>query len=133
MPASYQGTLFQSGSEPIANLNLHKGMSRVRQSNELRFLDGLNREHVIGRESNTELEARIESYELAYRMQAEAPEAIDLESESESVQKLYGLDQEETRIFGRQCSMARRLVERGVRFVQLYHGAGSKWDSHSGM
>ena len=133
MPASYQGTLFQSGSEPIANLNLPKGMSRVRQSNELRFLDGLNREHVIGRESNTELEARIESYELAYRMQAEAPEAIDLESESESVQKLYGLDQEETRIFGRQCLMARRLVERGVRFVQLYHGAGSKWDSHSGM
>jgi hypothetical protein len=130
MPASYQGTLFQSGSEPIANLNLPKGMSRVRQSNELRFLDGLNREHVIGRESNTELEARIESYELAYRMQAEAPEAIDLESESESVQKLYGLDQEETRIFGRQCLMARRLV---VRFVQLYHGAGSKWDSHSGM
>ncbi|MGE4550586.1 MAG: DUF1501 domain-containing protein, partial [Opitutales bacterium] len=75
----------------------------------------------------------IRSYELAARMQAEAPEAIDLSGESQATQHLYGLDQEQTKIFGRQCLMARRLVERGVRFVQLYHGAGSKWDSHSGM
>jgi len=133
MPASYQGTLFQSGNEPIANLNLPKGVSKTRQGSKLKFLDELNQAHLSGRQSNTELEARIQSYELAYRMQAEAPEAIDLESESESVKKLYGLDQEHTRVYGRQCLMARRMVERGVRFVQLYHGAGSKWDSHSGM
>ena len=133
MPASYQGTLFQSGEEPIANLNLPKGVSAERQAGKLEFLDQLNEGHLSGRQSNTELEARIESYELAYRMQAQAPEAIDLESEPESVRSLYGLDQDHTRIYGRQCLMARRLVERGVRFVQLYHGAGSKWDSHSGM
>jgi len=133
MPASFQGTLFQSGSEPIANLNLPKEVSPDRQRSKLAFLDHLNQEHLIGRESNSELEARIQSYELAYRMQSEAPEAMDLESESESMKALYGLDQEHTQVFGRQCLMARRLVERGVRFVQLYHGAGSKWDSHSGM
>ena len=133
MPASYQGTLFESGDEPVANLNLPKGVSIKRQSSKLSFLDQLNQKHLQGRQSNTELEARIQSYELAYRMQAEAPEAIDLESESTGIKKLYGLEEEQTKIFGRQCLMARRLVERGVRFVQLYHGAGSKWDSHSGM
>ena len=133
MPASYQGTLFESGDEPVANLNLPKGMTVQRQSGKLAFLDRLNQRHLTGRQSNTELEARIQSYELAHRMQAEAPEAIDLESESAGMKSLYGLDQDDTRVFGRQCLMARRLVERGVRFVQLYHGAGSKWDSHSGM
>ncbi len=133
MPASYQGTLFESGNEPVANLNLPKGITAKRQSGKLAFLEQLNQQHLVGRQSNTELEARIESYELAYRMQAEAPEAIDLESESEAVKSLYGLDQEQTKVYGRQCLMARRLIERGVRFVQLYHGAGSKWDSHSGM
>ena len=133
MPASYQGALFESGAEPVANLNLPKGVTLPRQSGKLEFLDQLNQRHLAGRQSNTELEARIRSYELAYRMQAEAPEAIDLESESAGVKSMYGLDQDQTRVFGRQCLMARRLVERGVRFVQLYHGAGSKWDSHSGM
>lgn len=133
MPASYQGTLFESGTEPVANLNLPKGITGERQSGKLAFLDQLNQGHLRGRQSNTELEARIQSYELAYRMQAEAPEAIDLESESEGMKSMYGLDEDHTRVFGRQCLMARRLVERGVRFVQLYHGAGSKWDSHSGM
>ena len=133
MPASYQGTLFESGDEPVTNLNLPKGMTVQRQSGKLAFLDRLNQRHLTGRQSNTELEARIQSYELAHRMQAEAPEAIDLESESAGMKSLYGLDQDDTRVFGRQCLMARRLVERGVRFVQLYHGAGSKWDSHSGM
>ncbi|MFT6862518.1 MAG: hypothetical protein ACJAVK_001076 [Akkermansiaceae bacterium] len=133
MPASYQGTLFESGDEPVANLNLPRGVSSGRQRGKLAFLEHLNQGHLRGRQSNTELEARIQSYELAYRMQAEAPEAIDLESESQEVKKRYGLGENNTEVFGRQCLMARRLVERGVRFVQLYHGAGSKWDSHSGM
>ena len=133
MPASYQGTLFESGEEPVANLNLPKGMTEKRQRGKLAFLERLNKGHLKERQSNVELEARIRSYELAYRMQAEAPEAIDLESESVGVKKLYGLEEDDTKVFGRQCLMARRLVERGVRFVQLYHGAGSKWDSHSGM
>jgi len=133
MPASFQGTLFESGNEPIANLNLPKGVGMTRQRAKLGFLDQLNQNHLEGRQSNSELEARIQSYELAYHMQAEAPEAIDLESESKSTKSLYGLDQDHTKVFGKQCLMARRLVERGVRFVQLYHGAGSKWDSHSGM
>ncbi|MFT6241650.1 MAG: hypothetical protein ACI9NQ_000281 [Paracoccaceae bacterium] len=133
MPASYQGTLFESGDEPVANLNLPEGVTGLRQKGKLAFLNQLNQRHLRGRQSNTELEARIQSYELAYRMQAEAPEAIDLESESAGVKSMYGLEQDHTRVFGRQCLMARRMVERGVRFVQLYHGAGSKWDSHSGM
>lgn len=133
MPASYQGTLFEPGDEPVAHLHRPQGISARRQRGKLAFLDQLNQGHLEGRDSHTELEARIRSYELAYRMQAEAPEAIDLESESPAVQKMYGLGQDHTRVFGRQCLMARRLVERGVRFVQLYHGAGSKWDSHAGM
>ena len=133
LPASYQGTLFEAGANPVANLRRPKDTTESLQDRKLGFLEGLNRAHRVGRESNTELEARIESYELAYRMQAEAPEAIDLESETQSVKSLYGLDKDHTRTFGRQCLMARRLVERGVRFVQLYHGAGSKWDSHAGM
>ncbi|ADV60878.1 protein of unknown function DUF1501 [Isosphaera pallida ATCC 43644] len=79
----------------------------------------------------TELEARIRSYELAFRMQAEAPEAVDLSNETEETKALYGMDDPVTTPFGRTCLLARRLVERGVRFIQLYHGAGSRWDSHA--
>ncbi|MFK7820088.1 MAG: DUF1501 domain-containing protein, partial [Planctomycetaceae bacterium] len=81
----------------------------------------------------SELEARIRSYELAFRMQAQAPDAVDLAAETEATQKQYGLDKKETQPYGRICLLARRLVERGVRFVQLYSGTGSKWDSHSGI
>ena len=133
IPAMHQGVLFEGGAEPIANLNTPKGTSQDRQQNKLDFLGQLNRRHLTGRESNSDLDARIRSYELAFRMQAEAPEAIDLDSEPDHIKKLYGLDQKETQTYGRQCLMARRLVERGVRFIQLYHGAGSKWDSHSKM
>ncbi len=133
MPAAYQGVLFEGGRRPIANLATPKGTPPGGQRRKIDFLNALNAGHRAGRESNTELEARIESYELAFRMQAGAPEAVDIDSEPASIQSLYGLDQDHTRVFGRQCLMARRLVERGVRFVQLYHGAGSKWDSHAGM
>ena len=133
MPASYQGVLFESGPQPVADLNRPKNSSASLQTRQLGFLGELNTNHLAGRESNTELEARIRSYELAYRMQAAAPEAIDLEREPKHVQEIYGINADHTRTFGRQCLMARRLVERGVRFVQLYHGAGSKWDSHTKM
>ena len=93
-------------------------------------LRALNRRHAAERD-NSELEARIASYELAFRMQSSAPEAVDLTQETLETQRLYGIDQTETELFGRNCLLARRLVERGVRFVQLYHGAGSRWDSHS--
>ena len=131
MPSSYQGVLLEAGEEPISNFNNPESVSDAGQKRKISFLDEINREHYRGRESNTDLDARIRSYELAFRMQAEAPEAIDLDSEPESIKNLYGLDREETAIYGRQCLMARRLVERGVRFIQLYHGAGNKWDSHS--
>ncbi len=133
IPAVHQGVLFESDGEPIRNLENPGGVSEQRQQQKLGFLDQINRRHYQGRESNTDLDARIRSYELAFRMQAEAPEAIDLESEPEHIKKLYGLEDKETQVYGRQCLMARRLIERGVRFVQLYHGAGSKWDSHSKM
>ncbi len=133
MPSSYQGILFESGEEPIGNLNNPKGVTKARQQGKLDFLGELNQLHQQGRESNTDLEARIRSYELAFKMQAEAPEAIDLEEEPEHIKELYGLNTKETQVYGRQCLMARRLVERGVRFVQLYHGAGSKWDSHDNI
>ena len=133
IPAVHQGALFENGTEPIKNLNNPSGVSDERQRRKLEFLEELNRGHYAARSSNTDLEARIRSYELAFRMQAAAPEAIDLESEPEHIKHLYGLDHKETEVYGRQCLMARRLVERGVRFIQLYHGAGSKWDSHSKM
>jgi hypothetical protein len=133
IPAVHQGALFENGTEPIKNLNNPSGVSDTRQRQKLEYLEELNRGHYAARSSNTDLEARIRSYELAFRMQASAPEAIDLESEPEHIKSLYGLDNKETEVYGRQCLMARRLVERGVRFIQLYHGAGSKWDSHTKM
>ncbi|HSH17501.1 MAG TPA: DUF1501 domain-containing protein, partial [Verrucomicrobiae bacterium] len=122
-----------SGTEPISNLNPPPGMTTQRQSGKLDLLHQLNQRHALEHPGQSDLDARIRSYELAFRMQAEAPEAVDLNQESEATKQLYGLDQESTAAFGRNCLLARRLVERGVRFVQLYHGAGSKWDSHSAI
>lgn len=130
MPSSHQGVLLESGPEPIANLHPPQGFSMERQNQKLNFINRLNEKHLRVRESNTDLEARIKSYEMAYRMQAEAPEAVDISRETKETRRLYGMDQAHTEVFGRNCLLARRLVERGVRFVQLYHGAGSKWDSH---
>ncbi len=133
MPATYQGTPFLPGETPIRNLNTPKGMTDERQRAKLAFLQQLNRQHEATRKDQTELDARIKSYELAFRMQAEAPEAVDLADETAETKSLYGMDKKETETFGRNCLLARRLVERGVRFVQLYHGSGSKWDAHSGI
>ena len=133
IPSTHQGVLLESKDSPISNLNNPAGVSDVVQQQKLAFLGEMNRRHLGSRASHSDLEARIKSYELAFRMQATAPEAIDLEHESDSTKSLYGLDREETKAYGRQCLLARRLVEHGVRFIQLYSGAGSKWDSHAGI
>jgi hypothetical protein len=134
MPASHQGVRIDGASdEPIANLNLPKGYPSSRQQNKLRLLQQFNRSHATDRPQQSELDARIRSYELAFRMQAEAPAAVNLAEETAATQSLYGLDHKETEVFGRNCLLARRLVERGVRFIQLYNGTGSKWDSHSAI
>jgi hypothetical protein len=133
MPAVYQGTRLEAGAEPIPNLRPPAAVGDARQRAKLNYLADLNRRHAAPRPDQTELDARIKSYELAFRMQAEAPEAVDLAKETAETLDLYGANEKETAAFGRQCLLARRLVERGVRFVQLYHGAGSKWDSHANL
>jgi hypothetical protein len=133
MPAVHQGVEFSSEGVPIKNLDNPKGVSAERQRDKLDLLNALNRDYGASRADNTELEARIRSYELAYKMQAEAPQAVDLSKESDATKALYGMDQPETAVYGRNCLLARRLVENGVRFVQLYSGAGSKWDSHANI
>lgn len=132
MPATHQGVRVHGDrEEPIANLLPPENQSLDRQEHKLQLLHQLNVAHAENRSQQSELEARIRSYELAFRMQSAAPEAVQLSEETEHTLRLYGLDQKETEPFGRICLLARRLVERGVRFVQLYSGAGSKWDSHS--
>lgn len=131
MPASYQGTRFFSGGEPVLYLKNPEGVSAERQRSKIDFIQQLNRRHQQARIDGSDLEARIASYELAYRMQSEAPEAVDIAQETAETRAMYGLDDKVTGAFGRNCLMARRLVERGVRFVQLYSGSGSKWDAHT--
>jgi hypothetical protein len=156
MPATYQGTKFREGESPILYLAPKKGagpflgggdalgsggsgkmdpsaLSGRDQRAKLDFIQQLNRRHQRGRPDDDQLEARIAAYELAYRMQAAAPEAVDLRQETEETLRLYGANQKETERMGRNCLLARRLVERGVRFVQIYSGSGSKWDAHSNV
>ena len=130
MPAVYQGTRIHAGSEPIPHLNPPAAISPDQQRGRLDLLAQLNRDHALTHPQQTELDARINSYELAYRMQAQAPEAIDLAQETEETKNLYGVNDPLTANYGRMCLLGRRLVERGVRFVQLYHGSGSRWDAH---
>jgi hypothetical protein len=138
LPAEYQGTLVSDLKNPIANLqNPRRSLAQQRQ--HLDLLKQLNQIHQSQREEDSRLSARIESFELAFRMQARAPEAFDIESESPETKKLYGVGETVTDIFGRQCLMARRLTERGVRMVQVYHTQTSKrsscqlWDQHGGL
>ena len=137
MPATYQATLFRSGGQPIVDLQPPDGMTEVQQRARLDALAKMNEIDTARNPGNSELAARISSYELAYRMQGCAPEAVDIAAESDATQKLYGLDDPVTEPFGRQCLMARRLVERGVRFVQLFSGNGgggtTGWDAHSDL
>ncbi len=134
MPASYQATVINATDTPILNLKRPEGESQQLQREMLDTLHDYNSEHEVLRSDNSNLSARIASYELAYRMQSEAPEATDLNHESESIKALYGINDKRTEVFGRQCLMARRLVERGVRFIQLYSGGNhveSTWDAHN--
>jgi hypothetical protein len=134
MPAAHQGTQLRVNGEPILYLSPPDGISSAQQRNQLDLLNQFNRQHQRAAPDNSELAARIASYELAFRMQASAPEAVDLSRETEATKRLYGLDKPLTEKFGRRCLLARRLVERGVRFVQVYSGGGHSdetWDAHS--
>jgi hypothetical protein len=130
LPASHQGTLIRPGDRPILDLHAPVGMSSATQRGVLDLIGRFNEHHLERRGHDAELEARIQSYELAFRMQAAAPEAVDLNSETDLTKQLYGLDEPRTAEFGTRCLLARRLVERGVRFVQLYSGDVNGWDAH---
>src|SRR5262249_44204973 len=124
LPAAYQGTIFRAAGDPI--LDLHPAgdyLTPEQQRAELDQLARINQNYVEKHPGISDLSARISSYELAYRMQGCAPEAVNIDDESEETKRLYGLDNKITEPFGRQCLMARRLIERGVRFVQLWNGA----------
>lgn len=136
MPAAYQGVPFRSGGEPIAYLSPPTGVTRGRQRARLDLLRQWNESHAAVNPADSALAARIASYELAFRMQTHATEAVDLRGESAAIQNLYGLDNKTSQHFGRNCLLARRLVERGVRFIQLYSGGneGPKaWDAHDDL
>ena len=133
LPAVYQGTILRGGETPILNLNTPKGVSGDQQKSTLDLINTLNREDLAGKEEDTELAARISAYELAFRMQSHAQEVVDVAKESEATRKLYGLDDKTTQEFGLRCLLARRMIERGVRFVQLYCGDTNGWDGHSDM
>ncbi len=136
MPAAYQGVVVRASGTPIHNLQLPPGMTREAQRQLLDRLREKNEEHLASRADNSELSARIASYELAYKMQQYAPEAVDFSKETAKTLTLYGIDQPRTRDFGQKCLLARRLVERGVRFIQIYSGGAhndDNWDAHTDM
>ena len=147
MPASYQGTLMRSGAQPILNLRPPANIDAASQRAEIDLLNELNRNYLQDRNAYSELEARIASYELAFQLQIAAPEAMDLSQETAETIAMYGIDEPKPdwhplalgpSTFGRQCLIARRLVERGVRFIQIYSGGGNAggqntWDGHHGI
>jgi hypothetical protein len=136
MPATYQGTILRSAGEPILDLRRPQAISDPMQRDMLDTLNEFNGSHFAARSDNSNLSARIASYELAYAMQQHAPEAVDISQETAATQDLYGVNDEQTHEFGRRCLLARRLVERGVRFVQLYGGGAhndQNWDAHGDL
>ena len=133
LPAVYQGTQLRPGETPLLDLAPPPTIGGAQQRSKIDFINTLNRRFGRTRLDDDQLDARIRAYELAFRMQAAAPEAVDLSQESEETRRLYGMDEEPTRRFGTNCLLARRLVERGVRFVQLYCGTGSQWDAHTDL
>ncbi len=130
LPAVYQGTVFRGGENPILHLRNPPHITDESQKATLDFIGKLDERHLANRGEDSTLEARIAAYELAFRMQASAPDAVDVSSESQATKKLYGMDDPKTEDFGRKCLLARRLVERGVRFIQIYSGTnvGADWD-----
>jgi uncharacterized protein (DUF1501 family) len=134
MPATYQATVIRSQGNPILDLKPREGMTDRAQRRVLDALRDYNESHLSSRSDNSNLSARIASYELAYRMQAQAPGAVDLGEETQATQEMYGMNDEKSATFGRQCLLARRMVERGVRFVQIYSGGAhndANWDAHN--
>jgi Protein of unknown function (DUF1501) len=130
LPAIDQGTPFRSGNDPVFNLKTPSGVTPLARESQLRFLDELNRLHGKRHPGNSELEARITNYEIAAAMQTAVPEALDLSQESAATRRLYGLDNPVTQKYAARCLIARRLIERGVRFVQLFL-SGQPWDTHN--
>jgi uncharacterized protein (DUF1501 family) len=131
LPSTYQGTLFRSQGNPILNLERPKDVADDDQKAQLGLLRALNQTHLDQHPGEPDLAARIDSFELAYRMQMEATGLVNFSTESAETQKLYGLDVNASRSFGRKCLMARRMIERGVRFVQVY--SDGEWDAHSNL
>lgn len=127
LPAQFQGTPLRPAGSPILDLNPPPGVTAEKQRANLDLLSQLNQQHLDARPGRSDLEARLQSYELAYRMQTEVPDVLDLEGETRQTLELYGIGQQKTDAFGRKCLLARRLIEKGVRFVQAYAG---NWDSH---
>ena len=130
LPATYQGTLMRAGSNPILHLQPPKEISGEQQRRALDLIRRLNQQHLEARDVDEELQARFNSYELAFRMQSAAPQVVDLTEETEPTKKLYGIGEKQTDEFGTRCLLARRMIERGVRFVQLYSGDTGGWDAH---
>lgn len=136
MPANYSGTLFRPVGDPILDLKGPSHINSTVQREQLDLLDKFNQKHLDSRPGGKELAARIKSYELAYKMQSATPDAVDLSQETQSTLDLYGIGKDPTNEYGRNCLIARRLVERGVRFIQLYSGGGhleETWDAHESI
>ncbi len=136
MPATYAGTVFRTKGAPILNLDRPDGMTESVQRELIDSIQQANHRHLEPRSDNDDLASRIASYELAFKMQSAAPEAVDLSAEDERTLSMYGIDREETNDFGTRCLIARRLVDRGVRFVQLYSGGAhndDNWDAHGDL
>jgi hypothetical protein len=131
LPATYQGTTFRSSGAPVVDLRPQPSISAAEQQGTIGLLRELNRRHSELRGRPGTLEARIEAYELAFRMQAAAPSVVDMNDETPETLALYGIGDKQTDEFGRRCLLARRLIERGVRFVQLYSGDTNGWDAHN--
>jgi len=131
LPATYQGVTMRPGLQPILHLRPQPSISLSQQRATLELTLDLNRRHLAERGNDDELSARIKAYELAFRMQSAAPELVDLRDESQETLDLYGFDQKETKEFGQRCLLARRMIERGVRFVQVYSGDTNGWDAHN--
>jgi len=131
LPSVYQGTLLRGGDSPILHLNTPENIGASQQRRTVEFINRLNRDDLRPGEEESDLAARIAAYELAFRMQRHAPEVVDIGGETAATRRLYGLDETGTSEFGTRCLLARRMVERGVRFVQLYCGDTNGWDGHS--
>ena len=132
LPAVYQGTMVRPTAPHILNLDAPADLVGPGQERQLALLDSLNQEHFLRHAGDSDLDARMQSYTLAARMQGAAKEAFDLSGEPESIRKMYGLDQDATRDYATRCLIARRLVERGVRFVQVLNN-GQSWDHHGSI